>query len=297
MILVVFFLTALIGAVGGAVIKFTLGEFPQMVLIFFRGLIATLTLLSILYFGKINFTSLKLKRYLFASCILFSLNWVLFAFGIENTSVTMGQLIYLPTSIIVAVVGYFSLREKLNSEQIVGLIVTIIGLIILFLGSIATNDPKTFGQPIGNLIIFLGLISWSLYTITSRKISHVYHPLQVTFFNVLTITIISFIIAILTGSFVAFKPQSVNLPGLWGLIWIGTINSVGFFGLYQYLIKNTSAFTASLILYPTTILAGIVGVIFFQERLTINLLIGGFTVMLGVFIANTLKHVKKYVSR
>lgn len=297
MILAIFFLTAAVGAIGGASIKFTLGDFPPMVLIFLRGLIAALLLSPVIFFLKEKFTIQKEKKLLLASGILFALNWILFAFGIQRTTVIMGQLIYLPTPIIVAIVGYFTLREKLTSDQIIGLIMTVVGMIILIQGTIASKDSTSFGEPMGNFIIFLGLLAWSLYTITSRKISQIYSPMRLTFINLLVVTLISFVILMFPQPRQNFSFSNVSTSGIIGLIAVATINSIGFFGLFQWLIKNTSAFTASLILYPTTVLASIVGIIFFKERLTVNLIVGGILVLIGVFIATSLKHVKNYARR
>lgn len=297
MILTIFFLTAVIGAIGGASIKFTLTDFPPMILIFLRGALAALLLSPVVFLHKEKFTLNKEKKLLLTSGILFALNWVLFAYGIQKTTIIMGQLIYLPTPIIVAIVAYFTLREKITLDQIIGLIITLIGMVILTQGAFGSKDSNSFGQPLGNFIIFLGLLAWSLYTITSRKISHIYNPLYLTFINLLSVTLISFIILMFPQPRQNFSFTNVTISGILGLTSVATLNSIGFFGLYQWLIKNTSAFTASLILYPTTVLASIVGIVFFNEKLTINLIIGGMLVLVGVFIASSLKHVRNYARR
>lgn len=298
MIATVFFLTAAIGAIGAASIKFTLGDFPPMVLVFLRGLLAAILLAPVIYIHPEKFTVKKEKKLLLISGLLFALNWILFAYGIQRTTIIMGQLLYLPTPIIVGIVGYFTLREKLTKDQIIGLIITILGMVILTRGTIASKDTTSFGEPLGNFIIFLGLLSWSLYTITSRKISGIYSPLHLTFINLLIVTLISSVI-LMFGQEARqnFNFANVTIPGIIGLISVASLNSIGFFGLYQWLIKNTSAFTASLILYPTTVLASVVGIIFFGEKLTINLVLGGAFVIVGVFVANSLNHVRRYVKR
>lgn len=297
MILTIFFLTAAIGAIGGASIKFTLGDFPPMILIFLRGALAALLLLPVIYFRRGKFTLKKEKKLLLISGILFALNWVLFAYGIQKTTIIMGQLIYLPTPIIVAIIAYFTLREKITLDQIIGLAITLIGMVILTQGALGSKDSNSFGEPLGNFIIFLGLLAWSLYTITSRKISQIYSPLHLTFINLLSVTLISFVILMFPQPRQNFNPEFVTTSGIFGLISVATLNSIGFFGLYQWLIKNTSAFRASLILYPTTVLASIVGIVFFKEKLTLNLIIGGMSVLIGVFIASSLKHVRNYARR
>ena len=194
MILAIFFLTAFIGALGAASIKFTLGDFPPMVLVFLRGLLAAILLAPVIYFQREKFTLQKEKKLLLASGVLFALNWILFAYGIQRTTVIMGQLLYLPTPIIVGIVGFFMLKEKLTKDQIIGLFITLLGMFILTQGMIVSNDSSSFGEPLGNFIIFLGLLSWSIFTVTTRKISALYSPLHLTFINLLTVTLISAVI-------------------------------------------------------------------------------------------------------
>jgi drug/metabolite transporter (DMT)-like permease len=63
------------------------------------------------------------------------------------------------------------------------------------------------------------------------------------------------------------------------------------------LIKRTTAFYSSLVLYPIAVLAALAGTIFFHERLLPTLIIGAVFVFGGVFIATTYTHIKGYVTR
>lgn len=297
MILTIFFLTAFLGAIGGALIKFSLYEFSPLMLVFLRAFLATLFLYPIILLLKHKLVIKKEIPLLILTNIFFALNWILFAYGIEKTSLIMGQIIYLPTAIIVAILGYFFLNEKLSKIQLIGLTLTVTGLSVLIYNSILTGNVLSFGEPLGNFIIFLGLLAWSLFTIILRKISPHYSTLTLTFTNLFTTTLISLVLVALTGSFKNFEISHVSFIHVVVLIFLAITNSIFFFGLYQWLIKNTSAFSASLVLYPATIMSSVVGIVFFHEQLTLNLALGGILVIAGVFLASSLNHIRKYVKR
>lgn len=297
MIFIVFILTFLSGSVGSSLIKFTDSQFPPVILIFFRAVLSSAIFGAFVYLTKSKFKIEKEKRLLFASCLLFTLNWLLFAIGIQNTSVIMGQIIYLPTSLVVAAFGYIFLSEKLSKEQTIALVLTLCGMAILIHGSISSSDVHSFGKPIGNLIVGLGMISWALCIVASRKISSVYSPQSITLSNFLTATVISLTLLLIPVARQNWRIENVNANGYVGLFSIVIFSSILFFGLSQWLIKYTSAFTASLVLYPMTLIAGTLGIIFFHEKLTPNLVVGGVLVLVGVYVATALSHTRRLIKR
>ncbi|MBI2599224.1 DMT family transporter [Candidatus Curtissbacteria bacterium] len=292
MTLIVFLLISLIGGSGAPLIKFTLHFFPPVLLVFLRGLFAAMVMLPFIY----NKLSLKEgKKYLFAANILFAANWIAFAFGIGKTSIIMAQNIYLPTSLLVAVLGYFYLKEKLSRYQIYGLILTLVGLAVFLNSSLKSQDVLSFGSPLGNLLVFSGLILWSTYTVVSRKISNIYSPQLICFFNFIVTASIALIFVPLELSRTTFNIDALPARSIFSLASVITFPSILFFFLYQWLVKNTSAFISSLVLYPVTILAGASAIIFFGEKLTPTFILGSLFIFAGVFLATSWQYAKKYI--
>lgn len=292
MTLFVFLLASIIGGSNAALVKFTVGQFPPVILVVFRSMLAALMILPFIYFTKSAFKIKDKKAYLFLANFLFAANWLLFATGIQYTSVIMSQIIYIPTALIVAILGYLFLKEKLSQNQVLGLVLTLAGMSILIWGSARSQDILSFGKPLGNFLIILGLLSWSIYTIVSRKISSIYSPLTITFYNfLLTAIFASLLIPFLLRN-QEFVPANVTFGGILGLVSIAFFNSVLFFWLYQWVIGKTSAFISSLILYATPIIAAFTGIIFFGEKLTASLILASTLIVLGVFLATSYRVLK-----
>lgn len=296
MILLIFSLMSLIGGANASLVKFAGAQISPVFLVMLRAALAFLIILP-LTFSQNFFKKFRPGKNFLLANLLFAGNWLFFALGIQSTSVIMGSLIYVPTALIVAALGYIFLREVLTKEQIAGLVLTIVGMLILSWGSIKTNDIKSFGTPIGNLLVVIGLLLWSGYTIVSRSISKDYTPLVITFFNFFVTAITSLILVIIL--IFTTQPLAIKFSSqiILSLLALAVFSSIIFFYLYQWLIKHTTAFISSLVLYPTTVVASIGGVVFYGEKLTFSLVLGGLLVILGVFVATSYQNVKSFILR
>src|SRR3989344_5153689 len=88
--------------------------------------------------------------------LLFSLlstaNVVLFAYGVKITTATIGQALYVGVPIVVLVISYFFLKEKLSNKKTLGVVIGFIGVIIMIwlpnIGEITMHK----GNFIGNVL-------------------------------------------------------------------------------------------------------------------------------------------------
>lgn len=295
MSILVFLLTVLIGGTNAPSVKFAIGFFPPVTLVFIRSLLAAALILPFIYksvtLPKTNF------KYLLAANILFGANWMLFAAGLQHTSVVVGQLAYVPTALLVAVIGYIFLKEKLTKEHIAGLFLTMAGISLYAYNSVKSQDVVSFGTPLGNLLVVMALLSWAFYIVITRKISRDYSPIVITFYNFAVTAIMSCLLlspVIFSGDLVS---RDLTPTAISGFLYLVAFPSIGFFVLNQWLIKHTSAFVSSLALYPITVVAGILGVLLYGEKVTIAMIVGAAFIFSGVFIATSYKHAKRYISR
>lgn len=285
-------LTGIIGGANGAIVKY-LVETNSPIIITFGRMILGLVILSFFLYKTSLIKSTFRNKYFYLTSLFFFGNAALYAFGIGSTSLIMGQLLYVPTSLIVAILAYFLLREKLNREKIIGLILAIIGLSILIIGSAKTSNILSFGTPLGNAIIGIAVLSWSAYTVLSRKLINKYSSSQITYINFFYASILSFILL----PFFLKNNNTSDLvtisPGSFSLLLILAIMAVAFIWLYQILIKRTSAFISSLVLYFTPVTGSFFGIIFFGERLTPTFLLGAFLIIIAVFYSTSYHYLKR----
>lgn len=283
-IVVMFLLLSVIGGTNAPLVKGALRDFSPSILVFLRFSLASLILLPFVLKEKPKFKKDSFKLLLLASLAM-GINVILFAIGLQYTSIMMSQLIYIPKGLFVALLGYIFLKEILSKDQKLGLILTMIGMSTLIYGSVVTQDILSFGKPIGNLLIGTGFFASSLYYIISRKISKIYSPLTITFFSFLIASILSFPFALFefkNGQILSANITTYSILNLFALV---IFSSVIVYYLAQWLIKHTSTFIAALVLYMNFLIASTLGIIAFGEKLTALFAVGAIFIVFGVFIA------------
>src|SRR3989338_11327868 len=228
MIPLIFLLVFLFSGANIALIKYAGARISPIDLVFFRSVIAVVAIVP--FVNKKEITRFKNNpKILTLAGVLFAANWILFAYGIQKTSVIMGQLIYVPTSLIVAGLGYFVLKEKLSQKEIIGLILSLVGITYLILGSFKTKDILSFVTPFGNFLVVIAIFSWAFYLVLKRKISNNYKPLTIIFVDFIISGLISAIFFILNFRNLSLTTFNINL--LMAILPIAFFSSFPFFFL------------------------------------------------------------------
>ncbi|WP_179343202.1 DMT family transporter [Winogradskyella ursingii] len=102
------------------------------------------------------------------------INMLLFFKGLEYTSPIHASSIMIIVPIIILILSAIILKEKITSLKIAGVIIGLIGALILTIyGKSARVGDNV---PLGNLLIFLNAISYSIYVILIKKLTAKYHP-------------------------------------------------------------------------------------------------------------------------
>lgn len=292
------FIFALVSAIGGSnapVVKFTVSIFPTFIFVALRALIAISITLPLLVKSK-NLKITEISPKLLIVNILFTANWLTFAFGVQKTTVVIAQLIYVPTSIVIAILGFVLFGERLSRNQIIGLTLTIFGSLILILGS-SSGELQAYGTPLGNLLVAAGMFLWAAYTVFSGRLSKTYSPLTITFYNFMVSLVFALFLALMSTESRNFNFTTVQRSGFLALAYVGIFSSALYFYLNQWLIKHTSAFVASLQIYPITVVASVLGIVFFRDKLTLNLAVAASLIMMGVFMATSYDFLKNKINK
>lgn len=101
-------------------------------------------------------------------------NMLLFFKGLEYTSPIHAAAIMTIVPIIILILSAYILKEKVTTLKIVGVILGLTGALILTIyGKSARVGDNV---PLGNLLVFLNAVSYSIYVIMIKKLTTKYHP-------------------------------------------------------------------------------------------------------------------------
>lgn len=267
------------------VTKALYGSFEPMPLAFFRFLVASIFIFPF-FIKKRTEPFRNLFKYVFPVTIFSFLNIFFFYFGLELSTAESGTIIYTDLPLLVAILSFIFLREKLEKRKILGILLGLSGVFLIILLPIISSGIT--GDFFGSLLIFFATLSWALYTIGSGLL------IKKREITVLSITAVSFftglffsLIAALSWSGPHFYTPILNLTNLFWVIYLSTFGLVLTVLLYQWAIKYASATTASLNQYLQPVFTISLATVFLGEKMTIEFVIGTLFVFAGVFIATT----------
>lgn len=288
------------GAIGGAInsvaVKLGVREIPPITFTTLRFLLSTICFLPI-YFSQKQ-TKLY-KKDLFILCamsLFFAANLVLFSIGVQYTSAIVSQTLYVLSPILVVTFAHFLIQEKFTRKKGIGLFIALVGVLFLIYQSTVKQSLLTFGTPLGNILIIIGVVCYSFYVVFSRKLIHAYSPSIITLFNFILTTVL---LAVFIPVELHFRPlilSKITIVGEISLVAM-VFSSICTYFFLQIGIKRVSAFVGSLSLYISPFFAALTAVIIVGEKITLPFVLGGLLIASGVFYSTTFDQVKKYFKK
>lgn len=280
------FLSIFLGTVfGGGVTTITkvgVDSLPPLTFAFLRFLLASLIILPFFLKKKIN---LKKEFISLVPITSFAtLNIILFILGIRFTTATIGQLLYAGVPLITGVLAYRYFNEDLKLRKLLGILIGFIGVVIIVILPMLQREQSFTGSLLGNLLITLGVISWSFYMAFSKKLQIKSSPFIVTSAFIFLTTIITFPFFLLEINTYSGWWQNLNSASIFSVFYVSIIGTILTYLLNQYAIKHGGSIFASMSFYLLPVIAFIFASIILGERLFLGVIVGGVLALLGVFL-------------
>ncbi len=284
------------GLLAGAspiLLKIGLREIPPLTLTTSRFFIATLVFLPVfLRFKTTKLTMGDIKNLLFVS-VFFALNVGIFSIAIQYTTAIVSQLIYTLVPVLVIVLSYFFLSEKITKNKIIGLAIALSGTAFLIYQSIIKDQFLTFGTPFGNCLTLLAAFAWSFYMIFSKKLTNKYSPATITFSSFLVATLLLIVILPIEFQIRPLIINKISIAGIGSVLALALFSSALMFFLIQVVINKTSPFVASFFQYLGPFGSVVFAIPILGEKPTPSLIIAGTLMIIGVIYA-TYPYRKKF---
>lgn len=146
--------------------------------IFLRLVIATVFFSAILFSFRLNEKIRRDHLKLFAIAALFEpfLYFIFEGYGLIYTSPIISSAIIAMIPLVTPVAAAIFLKERLSAMNIVGLIVSFTGVIVMLLN----KDMEFSASPLGIMFLFLTVLVAVGYSIALIKLTHLYKPMTVT---------------------------------------------------------------------------------------------------------------------
>jgi drug/metabolite transporter (DMT)-like permease len=234
-------LAMLLWASSFVALKLAFRGYHPMQVIFGRMLIASLCFLPFVpSFIKLNWRRRDLKYLLIMAICEPCLYFIFEARALELTSASQAGMITAILPLLVAILAWVWLKEKISRQTLLGFSLAIFGACWLSLASdTSSNAPN---PALGNFFEFLAMVCAAGYTVSLKHLTSNYPPLFLTAFQAFLGSLFFFPFLLLPG---------VGLPNSWettpalAVIYLGTLITFGAYGCYNYGVSRIPASQAA----------------------------------------------------
>jgi len=227
---------------------------------------------------KLVFTSAEKMRLLFVSAVL-TVHFLIQIVGLQYTSATNTGWIISVTPLLIAILSYFFLKERIKPADIVGVMVATLGIVLLMSG----GDFSSLGwlTSVGDWLILASAHTWAIYTVAGRDISRSHDPIAVAFVFLLPATIAMTVYMAFTSDWSKF----VHLPPgpLAAIVFLGVVAMALANWWWQKGVASIGAAKAGVFLYVEPLATTLLAVPLLNESVGVFTLIGGLLVLCGVY--------------
>lgn len=269
--------------------KFALQAFHPFTVTFIRFLCATIFLLPFIHKRKeVSFAHLK---QFFSIALFGALNPILFFIALQFTTASASPFIYTGIPVMSVVYAYFLDKVIPSTRQIAGIFLGLIGVgIIVLLPLFESNVPEN--MILGNVLIFVAMISFSLYVLKSKKAQVEFgaSAISLVFYFCVVALVFSFPFAIFEVK--KYGVHDVQMSHIISAMLTGLLGTVLNYLSYQHLLKKSSAMVAGAGSFLQPVITVAMASVLLHESVTTSLIFGGTLAIIGAILASI--HKKDY---
>ena len=269
----VIFLGALCLSFGGIIVKSFEGANLWQILfwrqIFFSIIVALYLLIT---YRKNFFKTFYVSGFPgFIAGAFLSVGFAAYVFAMYTTTVANTNFIITTETIFLALLGYFFLKEKINSITLISIILGMTGVLIILGNSLSIQTAQQF---LGNLVAFIMPISFAVLVIIVRKYPKV---------DMVPAQFIAGIFAAIIGFIVAGK-LSISFHDL-TLAFLAGFFQIGFgFILITVGSQTTPAAVVGVLMLTESVFGPLWAWLFINEVPPISVIFGGGIIILSILL-------------
>ena len=209
--------------------------------------------------------------------------------GLVTAQATTTGWIVASSPIFMALLGFIILKESLRWEQVLGIMLATFGvLLVVTKGNLSTLANGKFGTP-GDILVLISAVNWAVFSALSRSGLQRHHATNMMFYIMTFGWLFTSILFFATSS---LQPiAQIPLNGWLAISFLGIFCSgIAYIFWYDALqalpVAQTGAF-----LYIEPIITVIVAAVILHERLLLATILGGITILIGVWMVNRPKSI------
>jgi drug/metabolite transporter (DMT)-like permease len=199
--------------------------------------------------------------------------------GLNFTSAGSGALVIAAVPAVTVVLSVVFLKEIVTRLQMLGIALSIAGVIIVT--NAGVTGPGT-SEPIGNLLVFGGVIAWAIYTIQGKKMVPNLPAIVMTTAGIGAALL--FLIPITAVEIAATGTPRFTMSSAFGLLYLGVLGSALAYALWNAALNHVDASVAAPYVNLVPVI-GLLAALLAGEPTNAMQLVGGVVVGLGLSLS------------
>ncbi|MFP4478452.1 MAG: DMT family transporter [Candidatus Izemoplasmatales bacterium] len=205
-------------------------------------------------------------------------------YGLSKTTSAEAGLMIALIPIFVTILGTIILKEKPRVIQVLFILVSFIGVIIIQISKPNLNFQTGI---LGFILLLMAVISAALYNIASRNASRTFKPVETTYFMML-VGMVSFNLIyitqlILKQELYRYFNNLLQVDIIFPILYLGVLASILAFFLVNYTLSKLPVHVSAIYSNIATIVSVLAGYFFLQEDLGVYHVIGGALIIIGIY--------------
>jgi len=197
--------------------------------------------------------------------------------GTQFTTATKTAFITGISVVIVPIISYFWIREKIYRNSVIGVLLAMIGLWLM------NTNGTIYHFNLGDSLVFLGAIGFALYIVAvdiyTRKLDYI----KLVFIQLITVSLLSFLMAII------YEKEALTFSYSSYVWWAVVLNGVFATALAFYLQNRFQKYSnptkIAIIFSAEPVFGALFSYLILGETIGIFGLMGGIAIFSGMFVA------------
>jgi RarD protein len=228
---------------------------------------------------RFDFTRAEWITVLIGSAII-TAHFLIQITGLKFTTATNTGWIISVSPLIMAVLAFVFLREKIGRAQVMAIAIATFGILLLM----SRGNLADLGwlKSTGDWLVLISAHTWAIYTVVTRNLSRSRNPLAVTMGVLAPALIVMTIYMAFTSDWA--KIAGMPARGMWALLFLAVPGLALGHWFWQEGVAEIGAARAGLFLYLEPVATTVLAIPLLKEPFGWATGIGGGLVLLGVYI-------------
>lgn len=268
--------------------KWGFEEIPPLTLAFLRILLGAVTLYLIVRatVPPRSFSRTEWRRFAGLAIWLTAALTTQFV-GTDLTNASQGSLLTILTPVFMVALGVQTLDERLTRQKSTGIVLATVGTLVVLIGQ---YDPRTItnGNLLGVGLLLFSAFTFAGFSVFGKPLIRRYSALEtVTYATALSVPLFGALVPIeLYLDPTALESMRITFPIVGAVLYLGLLSTAAAWYCWYKGMEYADASTVAVYFFAQPIVGVLLGAVFLDESIGIEILVGGILLILGVYVVN-----------